>query len=737
MSIKSALYRWPILLLVVLLSGCLTEDVIIHLNPDGSGMVEYTSHFDRAPDDLREKIRKQMQGPGMRRSLSREHILENYPEPHFHLLEFEDDMDALRTRLRMEFQDINALLISRKEAPLGLDSLDFSVQGDRIDFSLKEEKLGKPMPEELDENPGLERITIINSQSGESVVFERELTSATQPADWSGALAFPGHKIERKRGIQVFHDYPVVKAPVCEVEQAQWLLRHHRQWSSLALDLLAAFPDDGKTYIRWEKPVVMSGGFLPKGDLRFVPTGSTSGQGKFELNRAQKIELKFDVPTNRVNALSASTIRIQAHRCDGSSMVEVGKLEPNTEYAVGNSTLKTTGMENNQVSFTLTGEADRLKNAFVETKRGNRFMLKRASWSSSGADKTTVSYWELLPVEDCTLLLELHNKTEPCYIDLPIPLIDLTQRAWRVDNPDAKPVSDRWKEQLAAEHPELFEIDVPPVEAVMFEEKERYEIYFQGLEDRQLLSAIVQVVDYMVQHNPQKGEDWLQSYAQMEIQEREEFLKSSRPSITAQLFALYRDLPAYTGCVGVFFPNLGLSETVQPMAVEQLGQGNMRFAKDGFFGRELAADEIKVLKEAFASADSWMDQKALLEILDRTGSADAAFINNILTDGSTQEIVRGAALRIALKTGEFPGEELSICMADSEFRKSAVNALDQYLNTFLRSSKNGSAERAALKASLEPIVPLLQDLSEQLKQYDAKPAVSVLEKLKQLEVSQP
>ena len=769
MSIKSFLRRWPILLLAVLLSGCVTEDVVIRLNPDGSGTVEYTTHFDRAPDELREQIRAQMQAPGMCRRSSRDSILENYPEPHFQLLEYEDDEEALRTRIRLEFQDINALLIPRKEANLGLESLDFSEKGDHLLFSVKEETLGQPWPEKFDEHPGLERITVINGESGESVVFERELTSKTEPADWSATLPFPGLQIERNRGIQVFHDYPVVKPQECTIEKVQWILRNYRQWSALELDLLADVPADEYTYIRWEKPVVVSGGFLPNGNLLPISTGSTSGKGDLESGRIQKIELKFSVPTNRVDALTASTVRIRAHRCRGSSIVEVGKLKPNTEYTFGNSILKTKGMENNRVSFTLKGEADRLKNAFVDSVRGNRFMLKRASWSSTGSDSTTVTYWELLPVEDCTLLLELHNTTEPCYIDLAIPAIDLTQRAWRVDDSAAKGASNDWKKELVAVHPELFEIAVPPVEAAMFEEKENYKAYFQGLEDRQLLPAIVQVVDHMVQHKPKNGKEWIQSIAQEELRKRQEFLDASREEITDQLFALYLHLPEKMTCLSPFFSNLRLTDIAQPMAIEQLKQANMRFAKDSFFGRELTEEQVRVLKGTIPAIGSWVEQQGLLMVLDRAKCADKAYTSGILSDRSNHEIVRSTALRIVLRDeanadglaqriamdsteatllrttalthlmnkDAFPVAVLSACMADSEGRASAVRQLDQHLSAFLRSSKNGPAEKVALRAALEPIIPLLQDLSEQLKKYDAKPAIKVLEKIAQLDAPSP
>lgn len=764
MSIKIRLFQLPIFLLLLLATGCVTEETVIRLNPDGSGTVEYTTHFDRAPDEMREQIRERMELPGMKLTTSREGILENYPEPHFQLLEFEADPETMHTRIRLKFRDINALLIPRSEANLGLESLDFTVQGDQLLFSVKEETVSQTWPEQFDEHPGREGITVINAQSGESAVFEREMTSETEPADWSGLIAFPSHTIVRNRDIQVFHDYPVIKPPVCKVDEAKWTLRDHRMWSSFELDLITELPDDGKTYIRWDKPVVVSGGFLPDGTLQSISTGSTGGRGDFKPTVSQKIELKFSVPTNRVDKLSASTTRIQAHRCSGSSIIEVGKLKPNTEYSLGNSTLKTKGMENNRVSFTLKGEADRLKNAFVDSARGNRFMLKRASWSSSGSDSTTVTYWELLPIEGCTLLLELHNHTEPCYIDLSIPAIDLTQRAWRVDDSAAKVASSGWKKELASVHPELFEIEVPPVDAELFENKELYKAYFQGLEDQQLLPAIVQVVDYMVQHNPNNGQDWIQTVAQREILERKEFLESSREEITDQLFALYLHLPEKMICLTTFFSNLGLRDSAQPMAIEQLSRDNMRFSNDSFFGRELTEKQVNVLKSAIPASGRWMEQKNLLEVLDRAKCADEVYASGILSDRSMHEFVRRAALRIILRDeanadglaqriamdsteakqlrttalthlmnkDDFPTEALSACMADSEGRALAVRQLDQHLSAFLRLSKNGPAEKAALRAALEPIIPLLLDLSEQLKKYDAKPATEVLEKIEKL-----
>ncbi|HKL21021.1 MAG TPA: hypothetical protein VJ904_04400, partial [Tichowtungia sp.] len=99
MSAKPLFKCLTVLLCTLLLAGCITTDVEISLNPDGSGTLKYTRHFDRATDEMRQEIRDYRNKPNVSRGLTEESIRENYPEPHFRLIRFEDNEEMLCTEV--------------------------------------------------------------------------------------------------------------------------------------------------------------------------------------------------------------------------------------------------------------------------------------------------------------------------------------------------------------------------------------------------------------------------------------------------------------------------------------------------------------------------------------------------------------------------------------------------------------------------------------------------------------
>lgn len=408
--------------------------------------------------------------------------------------------------------------------------------------------------------------------------------------------------------------------------------------------------------------------------------------------------------------------------------MEVGLLKPNTEYAFGAFTLTTDDLENNRVGFRLEGSTDRLKGALLKTERGNLFPLKNAS-SSGFPGEVSRNYWEQIPLDGTTLVLELHKELEPCYLDLPIPPLDLKQRSWRIEQAEKNRDPDDWKAQLSAVHPELFAVSVPPVEAGLFEDKSAYGAYFEALADEQLMPALVQVVDFMVRHNPERGQHWIQEIARTEIAQRTAFLEANRRQVCRQLFSVYAGVPERMICLSTFFTALRMVDVVQPWAVVELDAGNLRFAEDSFFGNALSAAEVAVLKKAFVDHSDWMVRNEILDILHEADAADRGFVAHVATDPTENEHVRLRALGFLMAAGPFPEKTFSLCMADTGFRNSAVRALRHHLD---RALKAGPAQRAGLKSQLAPHIPLLEDLAEQLRSHDAAAATQRLEQIRQL-----
>ena len=750
----------------LLLSGCITTETTISINPDGSGTVEYTTDFDRASEEVRNNIRAQLTAPNSKPRNSKENLLEDYPAPHFEIVTVEHDFQELRSRIVLRFNDINALLIPRKKTDLGLKALDFEADGENLLFSIKEKKPTYPWPEKFDNMPGLETITIVNAASDEKVVFSRELNSKTPPADWTASLAFPGHHIVRTPDLQIFRDDPVVKTGPVQIEEANWMLESDTPFCLLKLKTDFPLPQDGFTYLYWKNPVVLSGRFLP--DL-----GKESRIRTVQLLQnyyptpVPFLELGLSAPTQPIESLSPTLVRLEAVRCQGSETVEVGPLKPDTEYAFDGYTLKTADLANNKLGFALTGDSRRVKNAILQTHRGNRFVLQRAGYGATSTGTTRFSYFESIPLAGCTLYLELYNPLKPCYIDVAIPRFDLTQRNWLEEKPV---VSNDWKRQVVAEFPDLAETKTPPFDATLFEDKAAYAAYFKGLRDEQLLPAIFEVVGLMVQHgNPQNAQMWIQSIARPELRSRTAYLDTHRPQIADRLFSIYAHTPKKMVCLPGFFSSLNLRKLAQPKAIEMLQCGRFRFADDSFFTTTLSEREVAVLKQAFeATKDDWITQKNIIEILSRAQCADTPFLFQILEDRTDSKYVRVDAFRLLmqskppdhtlakrialdateepnvriaalgtlLENGPFPEEALLSCLADSHCQDNAVNALNSFLNRFLRDHADDTAACAKMEKALQPIIPWLEDLSELPTKWKAQRAASTLEKIEKLRTPQ-
>ena len=750
----------------LLLSGCITTQTTIQLNSDGSGIVEYTSNYDRASDEVREKIRAQLASPNTRSRNSRKALLEDYPAPHFELVAFEEDGQELRNRIVLRFNDINALLIRRQKTDLGLKALDFKVDGDRLLFSVEEEKPTHPWPEKFDSTPGQETIEIINSTSGQTISFSRELTSKTPPAHWNATLNFPGHHIVRKPNLKIFHDYPMVAADDVQIDTAEWIIESDQPLSRLALETTVQLPQDGFTYLQWKNPVVLSGHFLP--DL-----GNQSRIEKAKLlqnhypDRPTFLNLGLFAHDQPIESIAPSVVRLEAVRSQGTTIVEMGKLAPNSEYTFDDFILKTDDLADNKLSFKLTGDSRRVKKAILQTRRGNRFVPKKSSGQGRREGSSSFNYFKSIPLEGCTLLLELYNPLEPCYLDLSFPALDLTQRNWKEDQPAT--ASKDWKKPVIAQYPDLASTEVPPFDASLFEDKATYTAYFKGLHDDQLLPAIFWMVDYMVLHETSNGQTWIQTEARTELCNRREFVETARPQIADRLLSIYTHTPKKMVCLPGFFPPLRLRELAQPKAIEMLRQGQLRFANTSFFGTTLAEQEVAVLKQAFEQArGDWITQKDILEILTRAKCLDRAYALQILKDQSFSKYTRSNALRILMKseTPDFalaerialdeteestvrlvalsallnqkslPSQALLACFSNSNCQGGAINALNSFLKAFLRDSANDAEACTQMGKDLQPVIPWLEDLSEQTESREARTCASILQKIEKLHTCQ-
>mgnify|MGYP001028436459 CR=1 FL=1 len=754
MSNKLLFQPLTLLSIMLLLAGCITTEVEIALNPDGSGTLAYTQHYDRATEEQRKELHERFQSPNVSQTITRASILEHYPEPHFKLIRFDQNEKKLRTEVEIQFNDINALLIPRDPSlSFGLDSLDFAVADETLTFSLERDaSVGKQMAT-YEGPPGKESLSILNPATGEKISFSRELKPEAPATNWVGQLTLPGHTIIRRPHLQIFHPYPVVEAAACKIQNAAWKLSHFSSGNALDLKLNITLPPDNGTTLRWEKPAMLSGGFMPAGSH---PAMKVQGKGEFKNG---ELEIKLPIPEHSVEKLSDLMVRIQATRASSPRRVSLGELKANSEYQVDDLTLKTGDLKNG-VSYQAKGPVDQIKSTLIVSKRGNRFELDRSSWSSSGNSKSA-RYWKFLPPEGCTLELELYEELEPFYIDIRIPDIDLTQRAWKAEEKSTDEAVVDWKVQLKATNPELFAVVVPAVTESVFESSATYKAYFQGLENEQILPAIAAVVDYMLQHSPENGQMWIQNYPRDVLQKRDAFLAENQQQIVVQLLAIYKNAPSIH--LPSMIANLRLQEIAQPIAFSELKAGNLDFAKPYLFSTDFAVGEVTLLCELIEAAPSWVEQLELLRVLEKAHAVTPAFAMKLFNDRTRSVHVRKEALEILLKFDDtdltfaektaldstddqvyiaapaarfllkqdpFPSELCLRFLQRSKLRNDALNSLNAHLITVLRNKDTAEIER--WKTQIQPFVPVIEDLSEQLDDYKARPAKELLETIEKL-----
>lgn len=324
-----------------------------------------------------------------------------------------------------------------------------------------------------------------------------------------------------------------------------------------------------------------------------------------------------------------------------------------------------------------------------------------------------------------------------------------------------------WVLQLSKECPGLFSVPLPRIDAAMFDDEKVYMSYFKGLDDAQLVPALVDVVDFMIHQKPKNGQRWIQSIAQAELRERADYLLKNRQAVAEQLFAIYKCTPEKMVCLASVFSNLHLKEFSQPMAVAELSRGGSRFANEYLFGESLTDSDALVLRNALWETGDWSEQRDLFIVLIRSGKMDAAFAAKVFRDRTLKQFVRCDALEFVLETGSFDVEEvkkialdhreaafvrgvavkylvmedplplevISSCLRDDAFGQSASQAVRDAAAHIQNSTSNYSAVRAKWMRSVQPLLAVLQEVAEDARfKYRAEAAKRAAETILKTEV---
>ncbi|NQT21085.1 MAG: hypothetical protein HQ592_15360 [Planctomycetes bacterium] len=731
--------RWTCLaaLAVLCLSGCLSVETVITLNPDGSGEVALSADLDRATEEQRAQIRKRSEDTNMTLPLGEAELKEACPAPHFEIIERKEDTEALKFQAKIAFKDINRLLTDKTLRMLGLKGFDFKVDGDDIVFSLKEEPEDRQMgfvPENA--APPTRRIRVVNAKTKKTVEFYQEISQKAKLADWTGRLAMKGHTIKRTAVRNNFADYPVVKLTDAKIIEAHWNIRKGFMGRScLSMGVDVALPaTDNMTYVSWSEPALLEGGYLPDAPAR-LPERSRDRNGEFNSKFQSvpagyfRLPLELVISPRPVKGTTPVKVRLKALRGTGTQRWEIGTVKPNTEYTAGPLKIKTDPLKDNELAFDIEGPAEQYKGAVYRSARGNEFALKEGWRSRMGRGRATMQYEALFPLNKGTIILETFRKTEYCWLDIEIPALDFSESKNKIEA-----AAPPWKQRLRKELPEAFETPVPGLDDDVFAGEGEMKAFVRRVPDNLLASALIQ----MAAHEKMELQAWnwrrYDALFTATMRKRKGYLDAENKTVARHLFVLFGALPEeHCTNAAYLINNLRLRPFVRKEALEQVKKGNHRFARRSFFRGPLTTDERDALKGAFHTVSDAMQADGILDMLCDGDDADLKLAQEVLRNKAQDPLVRTSALHAVLRQKkDYPFELVLPYLMEEAMRTNTLMATHNWLAAYLRRESPDEDELKNLREAAEPLMSLLKDFGEQIRKFPssrnhAKEIVTMIE----------
>ncbi len=130
-------------------------------------------------------------------------------------------------------------------------------------------------------------------------------------------------------------------------------------------------------------------------------------------------------------------------------------------------------------------------------------------------------------------------------------------------------------------------------------------------------------------------------------------------------------------------------------------------------------------------------RKTAFEIALKKDGVDPELAEKVALDTTGKDsFIRIAALPFLTKQDPFPTDAFSSCLTDPETSRNAADTLKNLFASILRSTKDNPVQRKQWMETVSPLIPVLEDLAEQLKDYEAKNAIAALEKVCELETAE-
>lgn len=733
------------LILVIFFTGCYEREMIIKINPDGSGIVTTTTNFDNATEDQRQQIKAMFNRPDSQSDYSENKMKKSFPTPHFEILEIVEDKETLNFKSTIKFFDINRLLaVDTQSVPF--KGIDFKVEGEDLVFEIARSttqsgfgpgfKLKKTADEFEKSIYPKETYRFIDAQTGNSIEFVHEYKGeeTKKEISWEERLSIAGHTIQREEIKFIFQDYPVLPVSQGVVTDAAWS-RHKRpgfsSGSNLSLKISVPFPpEDDFVDLEYGQIYLLSGSYSDgtpieidttwhRGSQRFNDPSSLAGAGKF------KLPLDLSFPKKPVKGWGPLKIRLQLLRGKDLKRVELGKLLPNHTYEHGPFKFMTKEFKNDELELEVKGPIGQLKEFSIKTKRGNIFLLKTSSWPGFDTHGSA-RFWKFLPLDEASVLVAFYQTAEYAWLDIDVPGYE------GVSPTVAEPSSASQSTDLLTElFPEYQ--DFPEISEDIYKDKDVFDHYWVTLNETQIIPALL-AVSYDMKRLKKYDEVYshYQTRLGKTLKKREAFFEANKIKIAQSVFKLFLAMPDQNSNTAMIYL-LSNNDLLQPLRKDALLAVKNKKLRNGiksFFKGELSDLERRTFYQVFEKSDYWVESLGILKLLTQGEQGDLELAQRVALDESRGVHVRNSAFEALLDHGEdFSSSMLKSFLLDTTMRYWAMQAIESRLGPY---GTQGQIPKEKLAALLTPIISVFEDLAEQQESFKRDRVVKILEKIKEL-----
>ncbi len=718
------------LLIIFLLSACYEVDMVIELNPDGSGVFKRSMNFNRATEDQKVKIKefiKMSDGNGFSSELLK--IEDNFPTPFFRIIKNEIDEENLTTYTEIEFQDINRLFAVDKKAS-GLKGVNFEVDKSHIIFTINRnnELINQKQTSKsssIKSNP-FESLTakvtntFISKSNNEKVETYYEFIGDDNNAvvNWQGQLEIPDHSISKTKIKQAFAKYPVLKPSSSHIKTATWVVSNDKSRNALELELLLPKPAiKDKTYLGYDEKYLLSGKYNDGTEIS-ITKGRFASFDKFNsfsdtfVNEGSnfKVPINLSFPDNPVDFFDSLMVRIRVLSVKNSKRFELGKPVDGKTYQADSFKFTIESSEKT-INITSDGPSHLFKQFLIQTPNGNMPIKPQSTYNK------TYKFKNIPFFQNSIFLAEYYIDAKYEWLDSKVPRLDFSAS-------NTKETKESFSLQKL--FPEITKF--PIVDDSIYKDLDSFKNYWAKVPENKVIPALLVVSNDLPKFQKEhKINSWYQRKLGKTIKEKEEFFNNNKQMISDSMFKLYLNKPNRRDNIAIiyFLNNLGLTDLFKEKALTAIKQGKLKSGYGVLFLPNMSQEEKDILKDAFyKTSHDWVENQSIFKILTKGDNPDLNLAKEVINSDNYHEYVRNNAFEVVLNYDKnISTEFIKPYLINIDTRQSTIKAI---INKLFKNKPKGEITNEDLLDFIRPLKSLFEDIIQISSDYEAKDIRSIL-----------